>query len=69
MKLIVWDFDGTLADSRPLIEAGMDHALGRLGLLDRKDIRQAWLRLKAAWRGCGILSRCGLSSVTTGQRR
>ncbi len=27
MKLIVWDFDGTLADSRPLIEAGMKHAL------------------------------------------
>lgn len=44
MKLIVWDFDGTLADSRPLIEAGMDHALGRLGLLDRSDIREAWLR-------------------------
>ncbi|HXC17211.1 MAG TPA: HAD family hydrolase [Holophagaceae bacterium] len=31
MKLIVWDFDGTLADSRPLIEAGMAHALGALG--------------------------------------
>lgn len=31
MKLIVWDFDGTLADSRPLIEAGMVHALGALG--------------------------------------
>lgn len=32
MKLIVFDFDGTLADSRPLIEAGMRHALDRLGL-------------------------------------
>lgn len=31
MKLIVWDFDGTLADSRPLIEAGMAHALDALG--------------------------------------
>jgi HAD superfamily hydrolase (TIGR01509 family) len=31
-RLIVWDFDGTLADSRPLIEAGMRHALDRLGL-------------------------------------
>ena len=31
MKLIVWDFDGTLADSRPLIEAGMAHALDTLG--------------------------------------
>ena len=31
MKLIVWDFDGTLADSRPLIEAGMAHALEALG--------------------------------------
>jgi HAD superfamily hydrolase (TIGR01509 family) len=30
MKLIVWDFDGTLADSRPLIEAGMAHALDAL---------------------------------------
>lgn len=31
-RLIVWDFDGTLADSRPLIEAGMRHALDKLGL-------------------------------------
>jgi phosphoglycolate phosphatase len=43
MKLIVWDFDGTLVDSRPLIEAGMDHALGALGLLDRLELRTEWL--------------------------
>lgn len=32
MKLIVWDFDGTLADTRPLIEDGMMHALRAMGL-------------------------------------
>ena len=32
MTLLVWDFDGTLVDSRPLIEAGMAHTLDRLGL-------------------------------------
>ena len=31
MKLIIWDFDGTLADTRPIIEAGMDHTLEILG--------------------------------------
>lgn len=42
MKLIVWDFDGTLADSRPLIEAGMAHALDALG---RPRARMAeWLK-------------------------
>jgi len=42
MKLIIWDFDGTLVDSRPLIVAGMDHALTVLGLpLDTKD---EWLK-------------------------
>ncbi|HWQ09983.1 MAG TPA: HAD family hydrolase [Holophaga sp.] len=44
MKLIVWDFDGTLADSRPLIVAGMEHTLLRLGLQDRPGLREAWLR-------------------------
>ncbi len=44
MKLIVWDFDGTLADSRALIEAGMDHALKGLGLQDRPELKQEWLR-------------------------
>lgn len=43
MQRIVWDFDGTLVDSRPLIEAGMDHALGILGLAGRADIQEAWL--------------------------
>jgi len=32
MKYIAWDFDGTLVDSRPLIRAGMTHALETLGL-------------------------------------
>jgi len=43
VKLIVWDFDGTLADSRPLIVAGMEHALAGLGLQDLPGIREAWL--------------------------
>ena len=41
MKLIIWDFDGTLADTRPIIEAGMDHALGVLGL--DPGLRESWL--------------------------
>ncbi len=44
MKLIIWDFDGTLADSRALIEAGMDHALKALGLQERPGLKQEWLR-------------------------
>ncbi len=43
LKLIVWDFDGTLADSRALIEAGMDYALAGLGLQDRPEVRDTWL--------------------------
>ena len=42
MTLLVWDFDGTLVDSRPLIEAGMAHALDRLGL-DRAVMAE-WLK-------------------------
>jgi len=44
VKRIVWDFDGTLVDSRPLIEAGMDHAFTALGLSGRTDIQEEWLR-------------------------
>ena len=44
LKRIVWDFDGTLVDSRPLIEAGMDHALRILGLSGRSDVQEEWLR-------------------------
>lgn len=43
MKLIVWDFDGTLIDSRPLIEAGMEYTLDQMGLADLPGIRKAWL--------------------------
>lgn len=43
MKLIIWDFDGTLADSHALIEAGMNHTLGILGLSENVDLRQSWL--------------------------
>jgi phosphoglycolate phosphatase len=43
LRLIVWDFDGTLADSRPLIVAGMEHALKALGLQDLPGIREEWL--------------------------
>ncbi|HET8900865.1 MAG TPA: HAD family hydrolase [Holophagaceae bacterium] len=42
MKLIVWDFDGTLADSRPLIEAGMAHALDALG--QPRSLMAEWLK-------------------------
>jgi len=42
MKLIIWDFDGTLADTKPLIEAGMDHTLKTLGL-DPK-LKETWLQ-------------------------
>lgn len=42
LKLIVWDFDGTLVDSRPLIEAGMSHALRALGL--PPEVMAEWLK-------------------------
>jgi HAD superfamily hydrolase (TIGR01509 family) len=42
VKLIIWDFDGTLADTRPIIEAGMDHTLENLGL--DPGLREAWLQ-------------------------
>lgn len=42
MKLVIWDFDGTLADTRPIIEAGMDHALRLLGLPG--TVREEWLK-------------------------
>jgi HAD superfamily hydrolase (TIGR01509 family) len=44
LKLIVWDFDGTLVDSRPLIEAGMEYTLNLLGLQGLPGIREAWLQ-------------------------
>jgi len=42
VKLVIWDFDGTLADTRPIIEAGMDHALQVLGLPG--SVREEWLK-------------------------
>ena len=42
MKLVIWDFDGTLADTRPIIEAGMDHALELLRL--PASVRSEWLK-------------------------
>lgn len=63
MKLIVWDFDGTLADSRALIAAGMEHTLARLGLQDLPGIREAWMAqvglpveegLRRAFEGTGV---------------
>ena len=42
MKLIAWDFDGTLVDSRPLIEAGMAHALDALG--QPRSLMAEWLK-------------------------
>jgi len=42
LKLIAWDFDGTLVDSRPLIEAGMVHALDALG--QPRSVMDEWLK-------------------------
>ena len=42
LKLIAWDFDGTLVDSRPLIEAGMAHALDALG--QPRSVMEEWLK-------------------------
>lgn len=42
LKLIAWDFDGTLVDSRPLIEAGMAHALEALG--QPRSVMDEWLK-------------------------
>ena len=42
LKLIAWDFDGTLVDSRPLIEAGMAHALDALG--QPRSVMHEWLK-------------------------
>jgi phosphoglycolate phosphatase-like HAD superfamily hydrolase len=41
LKLVVWDFDGTLADTRPLIEDGMSFALKALGR--PKSLMDEWL--------------------------
>lgn len=40
-RFIAWDFDGTLVDSRPLIEAGMGHTLRTLGL--PASLMETWL--------------------------
>ncbi len=42
MKLFIFDFDGTLVDSKPIIEAGMAHTLSLLGL--PLDLREEWLK-------------------------
>jgi HAD superfamily hydrolase (TIGR01509 family) len=42
LKLIAWDFDGTLVDSRPLIETGMAYALEALG--QPRSVMQEWLK-------------------------
>jgi HAD superfamily hydrolase (TIGR01509 family) len=42
LKLIAWDFDGTLVDSRPLIELGMAHTLDALG--QPRSVMQEWLK-------------------------
>lgn len=42
MKLIVWDFDDTLVDTKPLIEACMNHVLQKLDL-DYK-LKHIWLK-------------------------
>jgi HAD superfamily hydrolase (TIGR01509 family) len=42
LKFIAWDFDGTLVDSRSLIEAGMAHALDALG--QPRSVMKEWLK-------------------------
>ncbi|MDE3245027.1 MAG: HAD family hydrolase [Acidobacteriota bacterium] len=42
MKLFIFDFDGTLVDSKPVIEAGMAHTLARLDL--PLGLRDEWLK-------------------------
>ncbi|MBL0210465.1 MAG: HAD family hydrolase [Holophagaceae bacterium] len=42
MKLFIFDFDGTLVDSKPIIEAGMAHALDVLGF--PLELREEWLK-------------------------
>lgn len=42
MKLFIFDFDGTLVDSKPVIAAGMAHTLERLGL--PITLREEWLK-------------------------
>jgi HAD superfamily hydrolase (TIGR01509 family) len=42
MKLFIFDFDGTLVDSKPTIEAGMAHTLQVLGL--PLELREEWLK-------------------------
>lgn len=42
MKFFIFDFDGTLVDSKPIIEAGMAHTLRLLGF--PLDLREEWLK-------------------------
>lgn len=42
MKLFIFDFDGTLVDSKPIIEAGMAHTLDLLGF--PRNLMQEWLK-------------------------
>lgn len=42
MKLFIFDFDGTLVDSKPIIEAGMAHTLDLLGF--PSELMQEWLK-------------------------
>ena len=42
MKLFIFDFDGTLVDSKPIIEAGMAHTLSLLGF--PLELREEWLK-------------------------
>lgn len=41
-RLVAWDFDGTLVDSRPQIAAGLDHTVRRLGL--GPEVVDAWMK-------------------------
>lgn len=42
MKLFIFDFDGTLVDSKPIIQAGMNHTLELLGF--PLDLMHEWLK-------------------------
>ena len=45
VKLIIWDFDGTLVNTQPIIEAGMQYTINAMGL--DPNIKYTWLKYEA----------------------
>jgi HAD superfamily hydrolase (TIGR01509 family) len=57
LKLIAWDFDGTLMDTRLLIETGMTHTLKELGL--PQSLMAEWVKAVGLPLEAGIQSTFG----------